>query len=170
MSGPFATPVAVSVPFEPNRNPGYGGVASDIESDNVQDAIEEAKKDALDNDRYILLSYYNGNAKTGRYLEFFPGIDSLRASIFLPVSTRLLTVVGRTSGNNSNATIGFFDLNTSSTVPVFVFDYNGLKQNSYIGTPTSPLATFSQNAQLAIRVISGSVQKPHVYFFLNAAT
>jgi hypothetical protein len=62
---------AFGTPFQPNRTPGYGGVPSEIESLTVQEAIEEVKQDAINNDRFILLASYNGNANSGRYLEFF---------------------------------------------------------------------------------------------------
>lgn len=43
MAGPFVTPVAESTPFEPNRNPQWGGNAgpSGIVSTETQSAIEE---------------------------------------------------------------------------------------------------------------------------------
>ena len=71
MSGPFTSPVALSVPFEPNRDPQWNGNAgpSGIQSINVQDAIEEAKADALNADIILLLTHYGGNAIVGRYTE-----------------------------------------------------------------------------------------------------
>lgn len=169
MPAPFTTPVALSVPFEPNRNPGYGGVPSDLESVNVQDAIEEAKLDALSNDRYILLSSYNGNANVGRYLEFFPGIASDVIPIDIPVTTRLLTVVLQSSAV-ATGTVSFFDLAVSSTVPVFSISL--VSSNIAIATavPSAPNAIIAADANLAIRVTAGSINRPSIYFFLSAAT
>lgn len=169
MPAPFTTPVALSVPFEPNRNPGYGGVASDIESVNVQDAIEEAKLDALSNDRFILLSTYNGNANTGRHLEFFSGIASNLIPINLFAETKLLTVVFSSSAN-STATLGFFDLNISSVTPVYTISLAAQNAVTDLANPAAPNAIFSSNARLAIRITAGSVNRPAVYFFLSAST
>lgn len=169
MPAPFTTPVAQSVPFEPNRNPGYGGAPSDLESTNVQDAIEEAKNDALTNDRYVILGSYGANGNVGRYLEFFPGIDSFEASILLPVSTRLISVVAAAS-TTTNGSLSFFDLNVSSTVPVYTIDFSGTDTSINIGTPVSPLAVFAANARVAVRVTGFPVLKPRIYFFLSSNT
>lgn len=163
MPGPFTFPVAQAIPFEPNRN------GSDILSEDVQAAIEEAKADALANDRYIILGFYGGNALTGRYLEFFPGFDSNEAPIFLPVASKLLTIVAASS-SNSTGTISFYDLNVSSTNPVFSLSFNNEQRRAAVTTPSSPLYVFAPNAKVAIRVSSGTINKPHVYFFLSAAT
>jgi hypothetical protein len=169
MPAPFTTPVAQSVPFEANRNPGFGGVPSDLTSTNVQDAIEEAKNDALSNDRYVILGSYGANANAGRYLEFFAGIDSFEAPIILPVSTKLINFVAAASAV-SNGSMAFFDLNVSSTIPVYIINYSGSDSVIGSGTPSSALAVFPPNAKLAIRVTNGSVLKPRIYFFLSSST
>ena len=62
------TQLAVQTPFEPNRNPQWGGSAgpSGIVSIDVQSAIEEVKAQAFANDRFLVLPNYGGNANTGR--------------------------------------------------------------------------------------------------------
>lgn len=163
MSGPFTSPVAQSVPFQPNRN------GSDIEALNVQDAIEEAKLDAINNDRFILLCSYNGNANTGRYFEFFPGIDSSIAPISLVASARCLSVtVGASS--NSNATVGFYDLNVSSTTPIYTINMQNQSKRFLVGSPLLPLFVSQANANIAVRVVSGSISKPYMFFTLSANT
>lgn len=169
MPAPFTTPVAQSVPFEPNRNPGFGGVPSGLQSENVQDAIEEAKNDALSNDRYILLCSYSGKANTGRYLEFFPGINSSEAPIDLPVSSKLLTVVAAASALVT-ATLSFYNLAVSSTVPVYSVVFNNEKLKVISATPETPLYIFPANSQIAVKVSAGSFNKPRMYFFLSSST
>lgn len=163
------TQSASDTPFEPNRNPGFGGVPSEISSNNVQDAIEEAKLDALNNDRFILLCSYNGNANVGRYLEFFPNIDSLTAPIFLAASSRCLSLVIASSALHT-ASIGFFDLNISTVTPIYTASYVNQQRVVFIGSPSSPLFNVSANAQLAVRITANSVNRPHVYFSLSAST
>lgn len=169
MPAPFTTPVALSVPFEPNRNPGFGGVASDLQSENVQDAIEEAKLDALSNDRFILLASYNGNANVGRYLEIFPGIGSDVVPVDLFAQTNLLTVVF-TSSAISTATLGFFDLSVSAVTPVYTISLNNQKSVTDIALPTAPNAVLAATTELALRITAGAVNRPTVYFFLSAST
>lgn len=168
MPGPFTSPVAQSVPFEPNRNPQYGGNAgpSDIQSTNVQDAIEEAKADALANDRFMLLCSYGGNSNIGRYLEFFAGQASDISPIYLTAQTRLLAVTLQTSAANANCTLGFFDLNVSNTVPVYSISLNGkrIQQNG------TTLATFAAGALMAVRVTAGSINQPTMQITFSAST
>jgi hypothetical protein len=163
------TQEAIDTPFTPNRNPGFGGVPSEIESTNVQDAIEEAKLDALNNDRFLVLGSYNGNANVGRYVEFFPAISSFDAPIFLAASARCLSLVISATANTT-ATLGVFNLAVSSTVPIYSATYNGTTRTSFIGSPASPLFSVPSNAQLAIRVTSGSASKPYLQISLSAST
>lgn len=160
---------ALETPFEPNRSPGYGGTPSEIESDNVQDAIEEAKNDALNNDRYIILCSYGGNASTGRSLEAFPSLPMSEAPIFLPVASKLLTLVIGASAA-STVTVSFFNRAVSTTVPVYSTSLTAQTRKVVLGTPALPLAVFNASTELEVRITAGSANKPHVYFFLSAAT
>lgn len=166
MAGPFTYPVAQSIPFEPNRNPGYGGVPSDIESQNVQDAIEEAKHDALNNDRYLIFCAYNGNANAGRYLEMFPSIDMSTAPYYSAVDTTCLTIVAATVAANSTCTIGFYSVDGTETL-LYTLTFSNEKRKIVSGTP---IFTLLAARQLYIRVDSGSISKPHLYFSLSAST
>jgi hypothetical protein len=163
------TQQAIETPFIPNRNPGFGGVPSDIEADNVQDAIEEAKLDALSNDRYIVLASYGGNANSGRSLEAFPGIDMSQAPIFIPAASKLVSVVlGATA--NSTGTVSFYNRVVSTTIPFYSISLISETRKIASSTPLIPLAIIPAGAEIEIRVSSGSVSKPYIYFFLSAAT
>lgn len=168
MAGPFTSPVAVSIPFEPNRNPGQGGVASDISSTNVQDAIEEVKQDALANDRFLLLPNYGGNANTGRYLEFFPNQSSDGSPVYFSASARILSVTLQTVAASATCSVGIFDLNVSSVTPIYTIVMTAQKRVQYIGSPT--LATLAANSLVAMRVISGSINTPTCQLTLSAST
>lgn len=169
MPGPFITPVAVSVPFEPNRDPQWGGNAgpSGITSTDVQSAIEEAKADALSNDRFLILASYGGNANTGRYLEIFPGQASNESPIFSSSGLRNLSIVCQTTSANATCNIGVFDLNVSSVTPIYTIVMTAQKRVEYVG---NPLALFAANCLLAIRVTSGSINQPTIQMFFSSAT
>ena len=168
MPAPFTTPVALSVPFEPNRNPQWDGITgpSGIQSTNVQDAIEEAKTDSLANDRFVLLGHYGGNANTGRYIEIFPAEASDIAPIYLAAGSRVLDLVAQTTAANATCNIGVFDLNVSNVTPIYTIVMTAQKRVSYSG---NPLAALPVNALLAFRVTSGSINSPLLQITLSAA-
>lgn len=157
------TQEALDTPFEPMRNPGFNGLPQTFVSTDVQNAIEEALNKAISNDNFLLLGSHNGNANTGRYLSWFQSIDSSAAPFFQPVASRILSVVAQTTATAATCTIGLFDLNVSSTVPVYTITFSSQKRVSVAGTP---LATLLANSQLAARVTSGSISQPTLYIFL----
>ena len=161
MPGPFTSPVALSVPFEPNRDPQWNGNAgpSGIQSINVQDAIEEAKADALNADIILLLTHYGGNAIVGRYTEWYPGEAGDVSPIFTQVATRLIGITCQTTAANATCNIGVFNLNVSSVTPLYTLVMTAQKRVSYTGTP---LAAIPVGALLALRVISGSINTPEI--------
>ena len=158
---------AWSTPFEPNRI--VGGVSTDLESLTVQEAIEEAKADALNNDRFLLLCSYNGNANAGRYMEFFSGIDSSLAPIYLSAPAKCIVLVISATAN-SNGVIGIYNLAVSSTTPVYTLSYGNTSRAIAVGSAVAPLFNLPSNSQIALRVVSGSVNRPHIYFSLSAST
>lgn len=170
MPAPFTTPVALSVPFEPNRDPHANGQpgSSGLESTDVQNAIEEAKQDSLDNDRYGFLAHYGGNAGAGRYLEFFTQEASDVSPIYVSAAARLRSVTCQTTAANATCTIGFFDLNVSAVTPVYSFNMTAQKRVAFVGSPN--LGLFPANALIAIKVISGSINTPEIVFFLSSSS
>jgi hypothetical protein len=169
MAGPFTFPVAEAVPFEPNRNPQWGGNVgpSGIQSTDVQSAIEEAKADALANDRFVILSHYGGNANAGRYTEWYSQEAGDVSPIYLVASANLLGITCQTTAANATCTIGVFDLNVSSVTPAYTVVMTAQKRVSYVGTP---LTTFAANALIAMRVLTGSINTPELQVTLSAAT
>jgi hypothetical protein len=168
MSGPFTSPVAIAIPFEPDRDPQYGGNVgpSGITSINVQDAIEEAKADALANDRFLVLPSYGGSANTGRYLEVWGGQASNVSPIFFSDASRILSVTLQTKSVQATCSLGIFDLNVSSVVPVYSIVMTNQKRVQFIGTP---LATLAPNALVAMRVTSGSINTPTLQITFSAS-
>lgn len=166
MPAPFTTPVAFSVPFEsePERSNGFL-------SKNVQEAIEEALALAIANDRYTLLAQYNGNANSGRILEWYSGIDSDDAPLHFNAVTIVTSIISSTTANNSNATIGFYDKfnDPGLTTALYTLDMNGQKTVSISVPPTTPLFTIPVTGELLIKVDSSSIQKPHMQVVFSTA-
>lgn len=167
MGGFATTQVAFSTPFEsePERPNGF-------QSKNVQEAIEEALALAIANDRFLVLAQYNGNANTGRLLEFFSGIDSGDAPLVLGVvAVNVVNIVSTTTANSSNATIGFYNLNVDPGLinPIYTLDMNGQKSKIDAGTAVAPLFMVPANALLVVKVDSSSIQKPHMQIVFSSA-
>lgn len=169
MPGPFTSPVALSTPFEPNRDPHANGVigSSGLASIDVQNAIEEAKQDALDNDRFVILPNYGGNANVGRYLEVFPSSAMDVSPIYSATGMKILSVVLQTTAAAATCDVGIFDLNVSSVTPIYTVVMTAQKRVAYVGTP---LASLAVNCLLAIRVTSGSVNTPTMQLFFTSTT
>lgn len=167
MGGFSTTSVAESVPFEsePDRPNGF-------QSKNVQEAIEEALALAIANDRYTILSSYGGNANTGRFMEFYPGLDCDEAPLLFALSaTNVVRIICSTTANNSNATIGFYNQNADPTysTPLFTLDMNNTKSVIETGTVAIPLFLIPANGRLVVKVDSGSINKPHLQFLFSSA-
>lgn len=163
------TQQAIQTPFEPLRNPGFGGGPSPFVSTDVQNAIEEALVQAVSNDRFLVLTEYNGNANVGRYLEFFSGINSEDAPLFNLNITKVIGIVCATTSVSSDASIGFFDLNVSDTVPLYTLTMDNLKRKIDSGSPSIPLFSIPTNGELGIRVTLNSINKPHCYIVFSSA-
>jgi len=168
MSGPFTSQVALSTPFEPNRNPQYGGNAgpSNITSIEVQSAIEEVKAIALSATVFLALSHYGGNANVGRYTEWYPSEASDVSPIYLTIPTNMRSVTCQTTAANATCTIGVFDLNVSSVTPCYTIVMTAQKRVSYTGAPN--LCIFAANALVAIRILTGSINTPELQITFSA--
>ena len=167
MAGPFTTPVAFSTPFEsePDRSNGF-------QSKNVQEAIEEALAQAIANDRYLVLAQYNGNANSGRILEFYSGIDSDDAPLHFNGATIVTSIISSTTSTGSNATIGFYDkfADPGLTTPLYTLDMNGQKFVEITVPTATPLFSIPSTGELLVKVDSSSIQKPHLQIIFSSVT
>jgi hypothetical protein len=146
---------AITTPFDP--------IGTSLISTDTESAIKEVSEAAFNSSKGFLLAQYNGNANTGRYLEFFPGIASNEAPILVPNPYKGITIVARTSATNATCAIRVADISTGSPVALYDITFNAVKQVIASGSPSSPLFTTGSNAQIAIFIQSGSISKPHLY-------
>ena len=169
MPGPFSTGVALSTPFQPMRNPGFGGLPQTFVSTDVQNAIEEAFSLAVANDRFLILAHYGGNANVGRYLEFYPNEASDVGPITLVNAAKIISISMQTSAASATCNVGIFDLNVSSVTPIYTLVMTAQKRVTYSGTALVPLATAPANSLLALRVTSGSINTPESQLTFTSA-
>lgn len=157
------TQLAWQTPFESTPERANGFV-----SKNVQEAIEEALALAVSNDRIVLLPSYGGNANVGRYLEFWPTLDSLGSSVSLGTITKCLYLNFATVSANATCTIGFYNIQPATPVLLYTVTFTAVKQVIVSGTPAVPLFTIPANGQLAVKIDSGSINKPYGLMALSA--
>lgn len=154
---------AYDTPF--NKNDPLAVAAGITNSDTVFEAILEAKTDSLNNDRYPFEAHFGGNANVGRYLEIFPALASFPDAPFVfPENSAIKTV---TLGCSASATavIGFFRT-TNLVTPVFSVSLTNQTRGIFTGLNH----LFNANDELAIRVTSGSLNRPFMRIWVNTVT
>ncbi len=148
-----ASQVAKSTPFD---NTGSGITATD-----TQAAILEVNNKIINTSKAFTFAQYNGSAGSGRYLEFFAGIDSSVAPIRVIGQLDIISIVARTTAVNATCTIGFYNRASGSDVLLYTLTFAAQKEAVVTG---SPIFVVPPNGQLAIKIASGSITKPHLYF------
>jgi hypothetical protein len=118
---------------------------------------------SLFNGSTTALAFYNANANTGRYLEIFPASGSDESPLFVPSSSLLLALtLGSTS--ISTGTVGIFK--TSDLVnPIASISLTGQLKNKN----TALAILLNADDEIAVRVTSGSINKPRVAIYLTGA-
>ena len=154
------SPVATSIPFDNETN---GFV-----SDNVQDAIEEVNNfvSSLSNETFVFFQY-NGNANVNRYLELFSGISVDDAPLKSLRDFYITGIVARTTASAATCTISFLDIQPTTPVTLYTITFNNQKDVLIDMAPQ--IFTLPANGELAIRVTSGSILKPHIYIIGQSA-
>lgn len=107
-----STPVAQAIPFDNTSATGFT-------SDNVQDAIAEAKSDAIALPRYTIVTVFNGTVSNSQWLGYsnlLPGDDT---PILVPTKARLREV---TFANSNSAVDGTLNLYKNGLASGNIFD------------------------------------------------
>lgn len=146
--------VARSVPFDNSTN---GFAATEVQS-----AIEEVSASSFAASKAFTFASYNGNANSGRYLEFFNGIDSSVAPIRVIGALNVVTIVAR-STSTSTCTIEYYDIAPVTPTLLYTQTFTAASEVVSIGSTSVPLFTVPANGKLAIKIGSGSITKPHLY-------
>ena len=165
MPAPFTTPVALSVPFMPDRtSTASGNLPSGIMSINVQDAIEESLITALNNDRYPFISSYNGAAGKNKYLEMYPGNASDTAPFQIP-DISIIKTISYLATANSTGTISFYNNKTGTDILLFNLVISNSKDETWIDLDY----IIAADTHLAIKVSDGSFNKPALTVWINTS-
>jgi hypothetical protein len=133
--------VAQGVPFE----------APDFDSDNVRDAIIEARYEAEGKARWVTLCAHDGTASSGRWLSFFANVAS---NITPFVVAEASTIKAISVGVQSNATATFTLF--INGVAVETLQIAGQSANAKTGL-NIPVASLGN---LSAQVTAGSCSRP----------
>lgn len=152
---------ALTTPFDPTN--------ADIPSnpENVQQAIEDSASNAQGYSKGFIFTSYTGKANTGRYLEFFNGIASDVAPINTVDQLDILEVEAQTTAANATCTLGWYDISGVTPVLLHTTTFTAQKNVSETGTPLSPVFSLPAGGSLAVKVDSGSISTPHIYFVVK---
>lgn len=162
MPGPFVTPVAQSVPFEPNRNPQYNGNPgpSGISSDNAQDAIEEVKGFAESIARFVISPGFDGTASSGRYLEFSSNVNSNNSGFVIP-RAGAIKELSLAATSNATTVIEVRKWNGSVETVLTSISLTAQRTNYLTGLNV----VLAAGDELRVRVLSGSSSRPVMFIF-----
>ena len=156
MANVLASQVAKSTP--------YDNTVSGLLSTEVNGAIDEIYDLAQNSSRAFVLSSYGANAGTGRYLEMFPSIAMNDAPLEVVNDFHTIAIFARTTAVNATCTIGFYNITPVTPVLLYTLTFTANKKVSVVGSPASPIFTLPAAGRLAIKIDSGSISKPHLYF------
>jgi len=102
MSGALITYVAASVPFDGTEKTDGTPVSPPFVSENARDGIIEARETASGTaSRYVAISGFNGDANSGRWLEFFSHNRSDEAPLVIAENSTILSMSLSTKDNST---------------------------------------------------------------------
>jgi len=114
------------------------------------------------NDRYACICNYNGNAGTGKYLDFYPGQSSDLSPFPIPEVSYIRTIA-LSAIASSTGTVSFY-LSTDLVNPIFAIS---LTAQTYIKmTMAYPL---NVDDKIVAKVSSGSINKPAITLFIQTS-
>lgn len=150
---PFATEVpmdAANVYFAPTV---------DIASDNVQDAIIEARAEAAATSRYTVQLAMSGTSGSGKWLECYPAISSNTSPFIIPEISQLVALTLATGTITTATTITVF----KNGVAVTTISLASSKKARVVGLAISLIAL----DEISIQVTSGSSSNPLLNIFIK---
>jgi len=110
---------------------------------------------------YSIFGFYNGNAGTGRYLEIYPGEASDTAPYIIVAPLAIIAMTMGTTALNTT-TVGVYKLPDATTAIASIS-----LANESLKVLTNLYTVLAQGDRIAIKVSSGSCNKPYVTFYMT---
>lgn len=142
------------------RDVPYSNTVSGLVAVQTQAAIDEIAALVSSASKAFTFASYGGNANVGRFIELFPGINTDEAPLRVVGALKILAIVCSTTDANATCGIGFYN----DTTLLYTLTFTAQKTVTVTGTPASPVFTLPASGLLKIKVLSGSIGKPHLYF------
>lgn len=152
------SPHSDEIPFDPG--------ATNLTETTSGEAIRELYFLTGDSSKGYTFAQYGGNAISGRFLEFFSGINSDDAPLYSPTAIDVTTIVAATTSTSATCTIEFLNIEPVTPVVLYTLTFTAEKRVDISG---SPLFTLPIDGELAVKVGSGSIVKPHLYFIVKGS-
>ena len=165
MPGPMITQVALSTPFEPLRNPGFGGVASTLTEDDVQNVIEELANNSAASASPGFAFTRSGNISAGGWA-LNGTVPSNVTGITFPFYRGKLTEVTVSNEDPSTATIGIYEHDKVTYTLLYTLTLTA--QYSKVDTVTGVSVT--RGKEIAVQVLTGSVKNVSVQLILKGSS
>jgi hypothetical protein len=108
-----------------------------------------------------IIASYNGNANVGRYLEIFPGIDSLTGPYYIPTNAYIVAFTFSAIAN-STGTCSLFKTSDLVTPLVSL----SLSASKNVSTVTLNVA-LNAGDLICARITSGSINKPYIVWYIT---
>lgn len=133
-------------------------------SKTTQEAIEEAKNTAEGKMRYLASCGFDGNASSGRYLEYNSNVDSNQSGFVLAVASILKELS--------------IAVQSSSTVTFSVYNWNGTTEtlltsislsSARTGRVTGLSVSLAALSEIRIKCTSGSCSRPIVFQYFQVS-
>lgn len=142
----------------------FNPAGSPLVSTNSEDAIKEVFNYFLNSGKTFVFEYYGGNANAGRVLDMFPGISMDEAPLEIVNPFVITRVVARTTAATATCDIGFYDIQSGTPVLLHTTTFSNVKKVVESGAYATPVFTLPASCQLMVKIASGSINKPHIYF------
>jgi hypothetical protein len=114
------------------------------------------------NDRYQALCNYNGNAGSGKYLDFFPGQSSDTSPFPIPESSYLRTLILTASANSTGTMSVYFSTDLVNPVASISLSNNKYARQDFA-------LYLPQDTQLVTKILSGSINKPGALLWVQTS-
>jgi hypothetical protein len=129
-------------------------------SKTTQEAIEESKSSAVSKIRYMASCGFDGNASTGRYLEYNSNVDCKKAG-FIIAQPSILRELSLSVESSATVTFTVYKWNGSVETSIATISLSSVRKNVVTGLNV-PLISLDE---IRIKCTSGSCSRPILFQF-----
>lgn len=133
-------------------------------SKSVQDAIEEAKNIAGNKIRYLTSCGFDGNATTGRYLEFSSNVDSNKSGFIVAIAS-VFKEISLSVESTSTVTFRVYTWNGTTETQIGIISLASARKGNVSGLSVS----LSVLTEIRVKCTAGSCSRPIFFMMFNVS-